>query len=327
VPKREKVAVWNQEDDLEEMQRRLAAIMQEFNISWADLEDAEGRPMLCLNSGVDNPLMLALRSQEGVIRPSNRVAEAIADIVRQRIGLLILDPLVEMHQAVENDNVQMRSVVSLVRDIAVQGNCAVLLATHTKKPPAASSDGFAGEMDAARGASSQFGVIRIGATLFSASPKDAKTWRMDGPHLDYVRLDIAKNNLAPRTGEPMWFKRASVAVGASLEAAGENVGVLRPIELKRTKSEMTTSMADRLADVMAGGEFGAGVWHKAADILAAAGIKDPQKNRNLGRFLDEAFDGNEMIETIKGRLIKIAPVGTSPFKLKLESSDVDATFS
>lgn len=317
VPERQKVAVWNQEDDLEEMQRRLAAIMDLFNVSWADLEDTQGNPMLYLNSGVDNPMMIALRSQEGVIRPSRQVEMATSAIVEEGISLLVLDPLVELHQAVENDNVQMRAVVSLVRDIAVKGNCAVLLATHTKKPPTASSDGFAGEMDAARGASSQFGVIRIGATLFSASPKDAKTWKMEGTHLNYVRLDIAKNNLAARSGEPMWFRRESAAVGGSLDAPGESVGVLKPVELGRKIVEPTESIVEMLAEAMTKAPFNNGEWHRAADVLTAAGFTNDNETRNRAKFLDGAFDGNEQVETQVGRLFKNAAKERSPTRLKL----------
>lgn len=323
VPKREKVAVWNQEDDLEEMQRRLAAIMEAFKVSWADIEDEHGEPMLHLNSGVDNPLMLAMRTTEGSIRPSRQVAAAIADIKAKGISLLVLDPLVEMHEAVENDNVQMRAVVSLVRDVAVQGNCAVILATHTKKPPVASSDGFAGEMDAARGASSQFGVIRVGATLFSASPKDAKAWRMTGSHLDYVRLDIAKNNLAQRTGEPMWFKRDSIMVGG-FETGGESVGVLRPIDLKRKQVEVSHHLPELIAKTIAT-TMETDVWHTTAAVAEAVSEDDKQNFpdfKNRSRMLDEAFDGADEIATNYGtlrRIIKGGRTGTRYLLTKMET--------
>jgi hypothetical protein len=318
VPKREKVAVWNQEDDLEEMQRRLAAIMTAFNVSWADIEGPNGEPMLYLNSGVEHPLMLAVRTAEGSIRASKQVAAAIADIKAQRIGLIVLDPLVELHEAVENDNVQMRGVVALVRDIAVKGDCAVLLAAHTKKPPAASSDGFAGEMDAARGASSQFGVIRVGATLFSASPKDAKKWSMPGSHLDYVRLDIAKNNLARRTGEPLWFKRDGIVVGASVDRPGENIGILRPVTLAAVEKEASNHFGELIAEAIAQAHP-RGVWLKAGPVVEAAcalgGIKFDAKN--LARTIKSTFDGAEEIPTEFGKL-KCVVKDKTPTMLWLE---------
>lgn len=224
ILKRERVWVWNQEDDIAEMQRRVAAIMKAFGVSWDDLKDEDGSPILFLDSGVDKPLMLASRSAEHSIVPGKQVADVIATAKANKIAVIILDPLVEFHEASENDNVQM-----------VEADCAAMLSTHTRKPPVASSDGFAGEMDAARGASAQLGVVRIGATIFSMSPKQAKEHRLaEGTtHLDYVRIDIAKNNLAPVLPEPIWFKREGVRVGGGFEQEGESVGVLRPVSLDK----------------------------------------------------------------------------------------------
>jgi hypothetical protein len=218
------------------MQRRVAAIMKAFDVSWGDLKDEDGSPMLFLDSGVDKPLMLANRSAEHSIVAGKQVADVIATAKANRIAVLILDPLVEFHEASENDNVQMRAVVGQVRRIAVEADCAAMLSTHTRKPPQASSDGFAGEMDAARGASAQLGVVRIGATIFSMSPKQAKEHRLaEGTtHLDYVRIDIAKNNLAPVLPEPIWFKREGVRIGGGFEQEGESVGVLRPVTTTAT---------------------------------------------------------------------------------------------
>lgn len=290
VPVPVRAAVWNQEDDIEEMQRRLAAIMSAYNVSWDDIGDR-----LFLNSGVEHPLMLAHRTLEGTIRPSKDAARIAQEVKAAGIGLLILDPLVELHEAVENDNVQMRSVVSIVREIAVRGDCAVLLDTHTKKPPVASSDGFAGEMDAARGASSQFGVIRIGATLFSASAKDAKKWRMTGSHLDYVRLDIAKNNLARRTGEPIWFKRDSVRVGGF--DGGEDVGLLRPIDLQKARNGQVDTL-EAIATAIKE-KLTLGAWYSISALLPhlpAEIAADLKVAKNRSRTLNTAFGGEGITE-------------------------------
>jgi hypothetical protein len=301
VPTRQKVAVWNQEDDLEEMQRRLAAVMQAFDVAWSDIETDTGEPMLYLNSGVDQPLMLALRTQEGSIVRSRQVMQAAAEIKAAGIGLVVLDPLVELHQAVENDNVQMRAVMATVRDIAVHGDCAVLLATHTRKPPGASSDGFAGDMDAARGASSQSGVIRVGATLFSASPKDAKAWRMQGNHLDFVRLDVAKNNLGPPSSGPSWFRRASIEIGGM---GGESVGVLTPVDLKRREIVVADNLLELIAGTMAGARQ-TDRWYAIADVMEVmaddtrARFPDPN---NRARAIKEAFDGANSYATNYGKL-------------------------
>jgi hypothetical protein len=40
-------------------------------------------------------------------------------------------------------------------------------------------------------ASAQAGAARIAHTLLMASAKDAKRWKLEGSHLNYVRLDMA----------------------------------------------------------------------------------------------------------------------------------------
>ena len=134
------------------MHRRLAAIMQAFDVSWDDLKDETGDTMLFLGSGVDAPLMIAQRRGDGVA--IGRDVRAFTTAVRDgAIDTVILDPLVELHQASENDNVEMRQVLGVVRQIAKAANCAALVVTHVKKPDKARTDGFAGDMDSARGAS------------------------------------------------------------------------------------------------------------------------------------------------------------------------------
>lgn len=322
-----RVAVWNQEDDLDEMQRRLAAVMTQFNVSWDDLKDADGKPMLCVNSGVDSPFYLGRRTPEGMIVPGKDIARAIEAIRQTEIDLLILDPLIEMHEAPENDNALMRQVMSNARNIAVQGDCAVMIATHTKKPPQASSDGFAGEMDAARGASSQFGVVRIGETLFSASPKDAKEWRFEGSHLDYVRLDSAKNNLAARRKDPIWFKREQVVIGVTDgDGAGEKVGVLRPVDVKRKEVEIESDALTSIAKTLfEHDDLGPGRWFKVTDIVAkmapAEAAVFPER-KNQARIFDEAMGGGDEYATNYGVLRRIVKTGKSGTLFLLETSNL-----
>jgi hypothetical protein len=297
ITRRERVWIWNQEDDREEMDRRLAAIMAAFNVSFADLTDVDGQPMLYIDSGVDAPLMLAKRTLEQSIVGTKQVSQVVDEVRRRKIGLLALDPLVEFHEASENDNVQMRAVIGQVRRIAVEGNCATLIPAHTRKPPIASSDGFAGEMDAARGASSQLGVVRVGATIFSMSPKMAKEWKIDGSHTDFVRIDIAKNNLAPPRPDPLWFKRDSVSTG------GESVGVLRPIKLDRRVVKSDVDRPSALAKAI-NDHLDLGVFHQVATVVEfipnATEIFGARKN--WSRTVRAAFNENDEILTDSGKL-------------------------
>src|ERR1051326_7757669 len=320
VHRRERVWIWNQEDPADELRRRVAAIMTAFNISWADLQDEHGEPMIRMDSGTDSHLMLATRTIDQSSRGTKQVDQVVDEVKRRKIGLLILDPLAEFHEASENDNVQMRAVVGKVRDIAAQGNCSVILAHHTKKPPKASSDGFAGEMDAARGASAQLGVVRVVLTIFAMSDKMKKDWAVAGSHTDYVRIDIAKNNLAPPRPEPIWFQRNSIMVGGF---EGESVGVLRPIDLRRRDAKVGDgpNLLDLIARTISN-KLARGEWFKLRQILEHMGEADasafPAPNHQA-RMVGIAFDGANECPTDFGKLTRRNQGGNTGWTYSLSS--------
>jgi len=155
--------------------------------------------------------------------------DACAQEIRERdIGVFVVDPFIETHEVNENSNEQIKAVAAMFRGIARKGDCAVLLVHHTVKPPLASSDGHAGDMNTAGGASALTGVARIVQTLFSMSAKDAERYGIadEDRHL-YVRLDDAKANVGLITNRAAWFRRVGVTI-----ANGDKVGVLVPEELE-----------------------------------------------------------------------------------------------
>jgi hypothetical protein len=240
VHRRGRVLLWNQEDETDELKRRLLAVMTAFVVKWEDIEDDAGRPRIILGSGVDRRLMFAKRNAAGYVQPAPD-AKAIEDFIRaEEIDLAIFDPFVEMHEANENDNPEVAVVGAVFRRVAVKANCAVVLAHHTRKPPAASaSDAYAGNMDTARGAGSLAGVARMVATLYTIDKETGKRYGI--PEADcrlYVRLDDAKANMALVSGEPRFFKREGVVIGGF---GGEEVGVLRPASLTRVKTSSETA--------------------------------------------------------------------------------------
>jgi AAA domain/Bifunctional DNA primase/polymerase, N-terminal/Primase C terminal 1 (PriCT-1) len=240
VIKRSRVSFWNQEDPIDELQRRIAAICKAFGIRDEELFDENGKPMLYLNSGVDEPFFLATAGERQQVQRGPSVDAMIAEIKANKIDALILDPMVEFHETEESDNGRMRRVMGFAREIMIATGCACHIGTHTRKPDKASSKSYAGDMDVLRGASSQVGAARIVHTLFQASEDDAKKWRMEGPHYEYVRLDMAKNNLGKRWSEPRWFRLGEEKVGE------EPMGVLKPAALGVVQDDR----ADILAEAM-----------------------------------------------------------------------------
>ena len=187
-------------------------------------DDIRGR--IALNSGADRPLLFARADRKELVIRQPDVDACIAQIREHDIGLFVVDPFIETHEVDENSNRQIKVVAGMFREVARSANCSVLLVHHTAKPPQGTSDGHAGNMNTARGASALVGVARVVETLFSMSEADADEVGVsdDDRHL-YLRLDDAKANLGPTRGEPAWYRRQSVTI-----ANGDEVGVLVPHE-------------------------------------------------------------------------------------------------
>ena len=135
------VWAYNNEDDLNEMKRRLAAVLQHHKIPFPRI-----RGKLVLSSGDDRPLLIAKTDRRGTVIRQPDVNGCIEFIKRNQIKLFVVDPFVETHEVEENSNEQIKVVAQMFREIARQGDCAVLLVHHTAKPPQGSSDGHAGNM-------------------------------------------------------------------------------------------------------------------------------------------------------------------------------------
>lgn len=222
--------VWlhNNEDDTDELKRRLAAVLQHFDIPLEDIKDR-----LVMSSGADRPLVVARTDRHGNVVRQPDVAACIEFIKKNDIKVFIVDPFVETHGVEENSNEQIKEVAMLYREIARQGNCSVLLVHHTSKPQQASSDGYAGNMNTARGASSLLGVARVVQTLYAMSPRDSEQFGIpEEERYRYVRLDDAKANLSLISATMKWFERMGITI-----ANGDEVGILNPISLKAVTSK------------------------------------------------------------------------------------------
>lgn len=239
VPNGEKPAgawVFNNEDDEDELHRRVYAAMLHHDIHPDHLlDDVTNAPRLFINSGEHRPFMIAKRvaNAAGFAHIPADEAAAIAHIRANNIKLFVVDPFVETHEADENDNVQIAAIGRIYRRIAQQAECAVVLVHHTRKHPSGSAESYVGDQDSGRGAGALTALARIGVTLYGMSEKDAKKYRVDErERWRYVRLDDAKANLSPMRGDAgaRWFRRESVDLETSGDDVAESVGVLVALE-------------------------------------------------------------------------------------------------
>lgn len=222
VHERGNVLIINNEDDQDEMDRRLAGSMIHHQIRKQDLEGK-----LFIYSGIIRPFIIAKRTVDRVVKPVDKDA-LLCQIRDHKIKVVIVDPFIETHQVDENNNEEINQVGRMYREIAVEADCSVLIIHHTRKQPQGTSDGHVGNMESGRGASSLAGVARVMNTLYAMSIKDATKYAISNSdrHL-YVRLDDAKANLSLATHTARWYKKVSVTL-----PNGDEVGVLDPIELQ-----------------------------------------------------------------------------------------------
>lgn len=190
-----RTAILNLEDPLEELDRRLAAITIRHKI---DPEELRGK--LFLHSGEDRPVTMAALGDDGftVVHPDEEALTA--EILANEIGLLEVDPFAESHTLEENSNPQMIQAAAAWRRIARATNCAVLLVHHVRK-------GAVLDIDSARGAKGLTDSARVGLLLSSMGSDDGETLGIPAEQRSqYVRLDDAKTNMAPKATKARWFK-------------------------------------------------------------------------------------------------------------------------
>lgn len=197
-----RVWVLNLEDDIIEMKRRLKAAMIHYGLGPEVLENIR------FNSGRDRRFTIVRRGRDEnyIIEPDYRAV--IDEMKRCGIDLLIVDPFLRSHQVPENDNEAQDEVMRLYAQIAQEANAGVLLIHHVKK------GAVAGDMDSMRGGSTQGGGARSVLTLASMTAEEAKAAGIDEKARRlYVRIDDAKNNMAPPLAKAEWIKLESVSLG------------------------------------------------------------------------------------------------------------------
>lgn len=224
VNERLNVLLGNCEDDTNEMKRRIWASTLANDIPSRAGDD----PKVIFLDGVTRSVKLCVRDKGGTLVRGPDFLSVLELIKTKKVGLAIFDPLVEMHEAKENDNGEMAKVMACFRDLAIQGDCAVLIVHHTRKPMGASSEGHSGSLDSARGAGSWGGAVRTAFTLSEMSEADCARYGIpEDQQFDYVKLTDAKGNIFKKSKSDRWFRKESV-----LLANGDDVGALVPVQLQ-----------------------------------------------------------------------------------------------
>jgi hypothetical protein len=188
------------EDDRDEVQRRIQAVLDHFNIARSELKGW----LFCANP----------QSKLAELKDKQRVAGALDHQIKQAIErhepeLVAIDPFVKLHSLGENDSTDMNFVCGLLVRLAVEHQIAVDVPHHVHKGQIE-----AGDADAGRGSSGIRDAGRLIYTLLPMSEDEAKAFGIEPEDRSgYVRLDPAKVNIAPRTGKATWFRLVGVPLG------------------------------------------------------------------------------------------------------------------
>jgi hypothetical protein len=206
------------EDPQDELDRRIAAICQHYGIQKDDLGDR-----LFRDSIHNLPLKrFATQGKFGsIITFDKTLEESIRYTIRQaQLDVVILDPLIALHSAIENDNVAMDQIVRKFGTIAAETESAIDLVHHARKPISGQAELT---VDDGRGARSLIDAARSARVLNRMSTKEAEDAGIlpkDRPR--YFRADRGKANMAPPEAAT-WAQIVSVILPNT-----DNVGVVTP---------------------------------------------------------------------------------------------------
>lgn len=212
-----KSIIYNAEDSLDEMSMRLYAICTALNI------DANAViPKIMLISGKTHVRLRLVNGGAAQPTINEEAFKLLFDAARDPdIGMCGLDPLNKLHSVNGIDNIAMTYVMEQLEMFAELSHLAVLISHHTSKPNLASSASYAGNADAAQGASSIKDCVRIMMTLMAPSEDDCTRFALTGSERRlYLRMDDAKMNRALASDETLWLRKVPVRLWTGEEVGG-----------------------------------------------------------------------------------------------------------
>lgn len=217
------VLLVNNEDDIDEIQRRLVALQIAHGISNKELHNN-----LYIWSGYGDPVRFAeRRDRHSRLERTKGVPKLISWCKKHGIVSLFVDPLISTALgAEENDNNDMDAVVSIWKGIADEAQVSVSLTHHTRKSNS-DSEAHAGDAQTFRGGGAFIGAVRLAYTLASMSKATQKQLGLPGDEgRRLVRADNAKSNYHLPDADATWYRLDSI-----LLPSGDSVGVPMPADL------------------------------------------------------------------------------------------------
>jgi AAA domain len=243
VFRRCRVLLISLEDDRNEMERRIKAVLDHYKIDRAELKGW----LFCAS-----PKLAKLAVMNRKVRSVGPLEQQIRDaIARRQPDIISLDPFIKTHGLQENDSGDMDFVCDLLARMAVEYDIAVDSPHHVHKGQITP-----GDADSGRGSSGIKDAGRLVYTLAPMSADEAKTFNID-PDLrcSYIRLDPAKINIAARATKATWFHLIGVTIENGTEdyPNGDTIQVVEPWSPPSTWADTSVETLNRILDDIAKG--------------------------------------------------------------------------
>jgi hypothetical protein len=257
------VWLWNGEDPLEEIYRRVAAAAKFYGITQADCEG-----QLFVDSGRATKIVIAETNGSKLV-----IARPIVDAVKQKIreckiDVLVVDPFVSSHRVPENDNTLIDAVAREWAMIADETDCAIELIHHVRKIGDAEVT-----VEALRGGSALVSACRSARVLNQMSKEEADKAGVENRRA-FFRVDFGKSNMTLVSGNALWHQMKSVDLGNRGPLMdGDSIGVVADWKWPNPLDEVTAKDLAAVQVRIAGGEWRENAqakdWagHAVADVL------------------------------------------------------------
>jgi AAA domain-containing protein len=231
-----RVWLWNLEDPRDEITRRIQAAAKHYGLTADDFGDR-----LFLDSGREQPLVIAETLRTGAVICRPVVDAIIAQLKERTIDMLIIDPFVSCHRVTENDNNAIDMVTKEWGLVADAANCGVELVHHVRKGEKEVT------VESARGGGSFGDALRMVRVTNRMTREEAEKAGVEG-HRQYFSAHVDKNNLAPSAEMRDWYKLISVDLENNPfgGVGGDSIGVVTKWEWPDATKDLTGRVASKI---------------------------------------------------------------------------------
>ena len=265
VPEPLKVWHYNLEEPREELERRLAAIIDHFVI---DQDRLRGQLWY---DGRERRLIVAREDERGVVIATPHAEQLADEIERNKIDVTQVDPFVKSHHVPENINEKIDKVCTIYGDAADSTNSSIELPHHIRKP-----GGDRVSIEDLRGGGAIVAAARTVRMLNFMTTDEAKAFGLEESERRWhVRIDpTAKANMLPPADKAVWLRFHSHNL-----PNGDQVGVLKPWTPPNAFEGLSLEAINRVLD----------------QVEEAAEAGDPyrttaQSERWIGNLIDKELD-------------------------------------